>query len=319
MPFQDYDEETVVDVPQPPNAIERLLRRLFVEDLGLKLLALGITLFIWFAVTGENKPITIHTAVQLNFVRPSGLEVSNDPPRTVEVLLTGSKHRLNGLRLLDLVATVNLSDSSPGDRVIRLSRERVTIELPPGVTIDSFRPSTIPVRLEPISERQVPVEVRLDGKPADGFEVYGIRSSPGVVRVTGPISHLNELNRAPTETVSVEGKRESFIVSRLSIAIANQKLEALDPVIDVTIDIGEKRIEKTFDNVSARLSQETVYSRSASVTLLGVPQLLNQLQPEDIKVVVETSPNGEQIPRLELPSPYPEQIKLVSIRPSVFR
>jgi YbbR domain-containing protein len=318
MPFQD-EEETVVEVLQPPNALERLVRKIFVEDFGLKLLALGITLIIWLAVTGENKPITIHTAVQLNFVRPQGLEVSNDPPRTVEVLLTGSRHRLNGLRLLDLVATVNLSDSDPGDRVIRLSRERVSIDLPPGVRIDSFRPSTIPVRLEPVSQRELPVEVRLDGKPADGFEVYGIQASPSAVRVSGPISHLDELNRAPTETVSVEGKSQSFTVTRLSIAITNQKLEPLDPVIDLTVNIGEKRIEKTFDNVPVRSSNQDTAKRYVRVTLLGPVQLVNQLKTEEIPVLLETSPGGQKVPRVELPSPFKEQIRVVSISPGVFR
>ena len=319
MPFQDYEDETVVDVPQRPNALERFLRRIFVEDIGLKLLALAITLFIWFAVTGENKPITIHTAVQLNFVRPTGLEISNDPPRTVEVLLTGSKHRLNGLRLLDLVATVNLSDSSPGDRVIRLSRERVSIELPPGVTIDSFRPSNIPVRLEPIAEWHVPVELRLDGKPAEGFEVYGTRTSPSAVRVRGPVSHLNELKLAPTETLSVEGKKESFTISRLAIAIPNQKLEALDSAIDVAVDVGEKRVERTFDKVPVHFSNEAEASRSASVTLLGPTQLLSQLKDENLTLRIETSPDGQRVPRIELPPGIQDQVKLVSIRPPVIR
>ena len=42
-------------------------------------------------MTGQNEPVTAHVNVQLNFIRPQSLEISNDPPRTVDVMLTGSE------------------------------------------------------------------------------------------------------------------------------------------------------------------------------------------------------------------------------------
>ncbi len=48
MPFQDVDETDVVEVPRPPTALERGARKVFAEDWSLKLLALAITLILWF-------------------------------------------------------------------------------------------------------------------------------------------------------------------------------------------------------------------------------------------------------------------------------
>jgi len=39
-------------LPEPSNTIERWLRRIFIEDWSLKLLALAITLVLWFLVSG---------------------------------------------------------------------------------------------------------------------------------------------------------------------------------------------------------------------------------------------------------------------------
>lgn len=39
--------------PESRNPVERLLRRIFVEDWSLKLLALAITLVLWFLVSGR--------------------------------------------------------------------------------------------------------------------------------------------------------------------------------------------------------------------------------------------------------------------------
>ncbi len=39
--------------PETGNAFERLVRRIFIEDWSLKLLALAITLVLWFLISGR--------------------------------------------------------------------------------------------------------------------------------------------------------------------------------------------------------------------------------------------------------------------------
>src|SRR5918994_833777 len=176
MPFQDIDEVTPLDPRPAPNRAEKLLRQIFLEDWSLKLISLAIAIVLWLLVTGQNQPVTAHVNVQLNFIRPSSLEISNDPPRTVDVMLTGSRNKLDDLTSLDLVATVDISDQQPGERVLRLA-DKALISLPQGIKVDGFQPSAIPIRLEAIVERQVAVEPKLEGKPPDGYEVYGVQPS----------------------------------------------------------------------------------------------------------------------------------------------
>jgi YbbR domain-containing protein len=319
MPFQDIDETDVVEVPRAPTAFERAARKLFVEDWSLKLLALAITLILWFAVTGQNKPLTIRTGVQLNLIRPSNLDISNDPPKTVEVVLTGSRPNLQSLSPLDLVATVDVSDHPAGERVIRLTLDRVTMQLPDGVKIESFQPSTIPIRLEPRLERQVPVDVKTEGKPEDGYEVYGINPTSITVRVRGPASKVEALLKAPTETISLSGRKENFTASRVAIDIPDQKIEVLDPLVDLTIEIGERRGEKSFSGVRTRsISGVEVRPASAEVTLSGPASVLAGLRPEDVKVVVNLSATGGSVAGLELPPAVKDRVKLLSVRPSQF-
>src|SRR5688500_19933739 len=97
MPFQDVDEIDETTAPPPalaPSRLDKLLRRIFIEDWSLKLLSLAIAVVLWLVVTGQNEPVTAHLNVQLNFIRPQSLEISNDPPRTVDVMLTGSRNKL---------------------------------------------------------------------------------------------------------------------------------------------------------------------------------------------------------------------------------
>src|SRR6185437_1706368 len=167
-----------------------------------------------------NQPVTAHVNVQLNFIRPQSLEISNDPPRTVDVMLTGSRNKLDDLTTLDLVATVDISDQRAGERVLRLA-DKAQIALPQGVKVDGFQPGAIPVRLEPIIQRQVPIEPKLEGKPADGYEVYSVQPSKGSVTVKGPESHVASLQKVQTESVLLNGHNESFTAPSVAIDVSD--------------------------------------------------------------------------------------------------
>jgi len=307
MPFQDIDDVSISGPPSAPSGLERVFRKIFMEDWSLKLLALAISLVLWLTVTGQNEPVTIRTSVLLNFIRPESLEIGNDPPRNVDVLLTASRHKLDRLRLPDLVATVDLSDQHAGERVLRLS-DRAQMELPDGVRINAFQPSAIPVRLEPIVERQLQIEPQLDGKPAEGYEVYSFHPDKSSVTVHGPVNHVNALQKAPTETISIGGRRESFTVPNVAIDIPDPKVDLFDPVVSVEIEIGERRAEKTFAGIPLTGAPST-QPRTTTVTLFGPASLLAELRPEDIRIVVGSAGNAVE-PRLELPPSFQGRITL---------
>lgn len=240
MPYQEEDEVLSSEPQRSPSSVEKVLRKIFIEDWRMKLLSLAITLALWFVVTGQNTPVNTRASVQLQFIRPNSLDISNDPPKTVDVVLSGSKHKLDDLNQATLVATVDLSDQRPGERVLRLA-DRAQLDLPQGVRIDAFYPGAISIRLEPILIKEVEVEARLEGKPADGYELYSVRPSKTTVAVQGPASLVNAIQKAPTETISLTGHKESFTVTNVAIDIPNAKVNLLDPVVSVSIEIGQRR------------------------------------------------------------------------------
>ncbi len=147
MPFRESKTAT-----RAAGSAERWLRRIFIEDWGLKLLALAITLVLWFVVSGREV------------------------------------------------------------------------------------------------ERELVVEPRLQGKPAPAYEVKEVLVTPAKVRVTGPASHVDALEKAQTETISIEGRRESFDVPHAAIFISDPKVGVLDRVnVHVTIAGAENSKPKSRD------------------------------------------------------------------------
>ena len=313
MPFQDV-EEISAEPTRAPSGVAKVLRKLFVVDWSLKLLSLGITFILWLFVTSQNEPVTTHVNVQLNFVRPQSLEISNDPPKSVDVTLTGSRGKLDGLSALDLVATIDITDQRAGERMLRLS-DRAQIPLPHGVKIEGFLPGAIPIRLEPIVESEVKTEPRLEGEPVNGYEVYSVTPSLPTVTVRGPAGHVNALEKAPTETISLAGQKASFTATNVSIDISDPKVDLLDPAVDVQIEIGERRGERSYSDVSVVSPSGTeVVPRTATVNILGPSKLLDQLKRNDIKIVL----NAALEPQLELPPAFDGKLILKSVNPGKF-
>jgi YbbR domain-containing protein len=308
MPFQDVDEVETSD-PRAPSRAAKLARKLFLEDWGVKLLSLAIALVLWLVVTGQNEPVTAHVNVQLNYIRPQTLEISNDPPRTVDVTLTGSRNKLDDLTALDLVATVDISDQQPGERVLRLA-DKAKISLPQGVKVDGFQPSAIPIRLEQIIERQIAVEPKLEGKPAEGYQVYGVRPSKAAVMVRGPESRVNALQKLETESIWLSGHKQSFTAENLGIDVPDTKVNLVDPVVDVQVEIAELPVERTFSGVPNGSGPPL------AITLSGPPSLLDRLKPEDLNIVWESSIfNSSQLnPKLRLAPEFEGKVTLKSIK-----
>ncbi|MFN2455703.1 MAG: YbbR-like domain-containing protein [Pyrinomonadaceae bacterium] len=291
------------DRPQNAAWLARLapgewLRKAFVEDWRMKLLALAITLTLWYGVTGLRAPATLRLpGIHLAFRLPNELEIGNNPRDDVEVTLTGSPQALDRVIARDLVAYVDVSDRKPGERVVKLTPESVRIELPEGVRIKAVEPGSVPLRLEPIVQREIEVGAQLEGTVPEGYELRAVTISPSKIRVRGPASLVNTLDKAPTESIQLEGLRETTTIPQVAVGIAEDKIALLDSIVNVRLEIGEERIERSFSNV--RVEDRTNGSRritNASVKLYGARSAINALRAEDVQILLETASGNEPVP-----------------------
>ena len=300
-------------------AARRWLRALLFEDWTLKLLALAITLGLWYAVTTQRAPATMRLrAVQLDFVLPEGVEIGNDPLDEVDITLEGSQGKLAELNARNLVARADMTDLRTGDRVARLSDKNVLMDLPEGVRIVEINPRSITLHLEPVIEREVPVEARFEGAPPEGFKTGAAQVAPQSVRVRGPESHVHAVERAYTETISLAGQRETLTLPQVAVDIPDHKVTPLDPTVSVRVEIGEEQSERRFANVAVNSSSGlSVSPPAASVTLRGPRSLVEALRPEDVRLFVELV-DDRPATRLSLPPGAQGRVELVGTSPSDF-
>jgi hypothetical protein len=296
------------------------LRALLFEDWTLKVMAALITLGLWYAVTTQRAPAQMRLrGVQLDFILPDGVEIGNDPTDEVDITLEGSHGKLAELNARNLMARADMTELRPGDRVARLTDKNVTMDLPEGVRIVEITPRSLTLHLEPVVEREVPVEARFDGSLPEGFKRGRIEVTPASVRVRGPESHVTAIERVFTETISLAGQRETLMLPQVAVDISDHKVTPLDPTVSVRVEIGEEQAERRFANVPVRsVAGAPVSPASVALTLRGPRSVVEALGPEDVRLVVEQTEGGAPVPRLSLPPSAQGHVELVSTNPSEF-
>ncbi|MFN2414758.1 MAG: YbbR-like domain-containing protein, partial [Pyrinomonadaceae bacterium] len=293
-------------------AARRWLRALLFEDWTLKLVALGITLGLWYAVTTQRAPAQMRLrGVQLDFILPEGVDIGNEPVDEVDVTLEGSQGKLAELNARNLVARADVADMRTGDRVLRLTDKNVSMDLPEGVRIVSINPRSLTLHLEPLDEREVAVEVRFEGAPPEGFARGAVQVTPPNVRVRGPQSHVAAVERAFTETISLTGHRETLVLPQVAVDIPDHKVTPAESSVAVRVEIGEEQAERRFANVPVRSATGApVAPQAVALTLRGPRTIVESLRPEDVRLVVEVAEDGRPAPRLSLPPSAQGRVEL---------
>jgi hypothetical protein len=125
----------------------RILRRVFLHNLRLKVIALGISFFLWatytaepFAQVGYNVPVFYVNV-------PEGLAVAGTPPNVIRVVLRGRSGLLRRLTPADLTLNVDLATAPSGEVPVKLLRTMV--DIPYGTEVVRLAPAEFQVSLVP--------------------------------------------------------------------------------------------------------------------------------------------------------------------------
>ncbi|HEY0461916.1 MAG TPA: CdaR family protein [Pyrinomonadaceae bacterium] len=271
--------------------LTRMIRKIFLEDWTMKLVALVITLGLWLGVTGLRTPTSRRvTNIPLNLRVANDLEITNSPVSEVEIKISGDKSKIDQINQRDLSVSLDLTDVQSGYRTVQITPDNVNIELPVGFKLEEIQPTRIAVQLEKVVEREVRVEADVEGDLTDDFEIYTTIITPPTVRVRGPESFVRPLDSISTEKINVESRQSDFTAQQVQLNVVNPKVRLVDTTVaDVFFHIAERRIEKPYlVNVKAEKGE-----KRASFKLFGARSVIESLRPEDIKIELTKADTGE--------------------------
>ncbi|MGB7210519.1 MAG: CdaR family protein [Pyrinomonadaceae bacterium] len=291
---------------------KNILRKIFLEDWLMKLVALVITFALWIGVTGLSKPTQQRmSGIPLTLRFSNNTEVTNSPNQEVDIVISGDKRKIDQINKNDLIISLDLTDVQPGDRVIQLTPDNVSVSLPTGIKLDEVQPPRIFVKLESVEEKEIPVNTATEGNVPDGMEIYSETITPQKIRVRGPASFIKSLTSVTTDKIDLTNKGADFTAKQVSVNVSNPKATPLDTVVDVTFRIGEKRVEKTFV-VQAKNDSK----RKVTVVLFGGRSLFDGVKAEDLQVEFVKNDAGEEKPQVTLPASLQDKVEIRKPKPA---
>lgn len=288
-------------------SFRHLLRRIFLDDWLMKLIALVITLALWFGVTGFRTPWTERLkSVSLQLRISNDMEITNSPIQEVDLVVTGDKRKIEQIRREDLIISLDLTNAQPGDRVVQITPENVNVNFPTGVRLEEVQPSRISVNLEMVEKREIPVKAETGNNLPEGYEIYGVSVIPQKIPIRGPISYINSIDYISTEKIDLENRQTDFTAQQVPLKISNPKITIVDEtVVDVFFRIGEKRIERLF--IVPVKNEE---KRTATVVLYGARSLLNAVNSEDLQVELSKTESNADSLNLILPAEIQGKVEI---------
>lgn len=169
------------------------------NNLGLKLLALAVSIILWFIVTNITDPTESKRFYNIP-VEILNEEALTDEGKVYEILdntgvistltVTGKSSVVEKLTSEEIKATADLSEITFLNTVgINISTTRSNADL-------TFRASTdtLKVSVEDMKRTQMVINASVIGSPADGYVVGSVTPSQNVVRISGPESVVEQID-----------------------------------------------------------------------------------------------------------------------------
>jgi YbbR domain-containing protein len=290
------------------------------RHLGLKVVALVCASLLWLTVAGEHI-VERSLRVPLEFRNiPEGLEISGDPPATVDVRMRGSSALLSRLVPGEVVVVLDMRSARAGSRLFHLRNDEV--QTPYGVQVAQVVPPTLSLELERTLRRTVPIVPVVEGNPAPGFVVGRVTAAPPTVEIVGPESRVNQINEATTEPLNVDGAKTP-VADTLTVGVSDPAVRLRVPQsAGVTVDVRAAPIERTVTGVPVRLRNlanglhASVTPPTVRVTVRGSRDMLDRLGSDGVDGFVDLAGLGPGRYNLRVRVDPSESFGVVRIDPS---
>jgi YbbR domain-containing protein len=180
------------------------LKKLFLNNWGLKTSALLLAVLVWAIVSGREKAYsekTLTIPIEITNVSPN-VEVVNLQPEDARVALKGTANLVAKIRPENMAIKIDLKNINVSSKLNYFAEDY--LEIPQGIEVISIHPKMIAVYVEEFETKELPVKIHFRGKLKASLKMTEARVFPDRVTIIGYKSQLGDITTVYTEEVNLD-------------------------------------------------------------------------------------------------------------------
>lgn len=287
------------------------LINIFRHNLIKKFIALVAAFCMWVYVMADQDP-----AIEESYTVP--LTILNTPysfvavyeDKTIKVVTRAPRSNFVKYNANAFRAYANVEGLGEGEHTLAPK-----VDMPQGFELVETQPASIDVKLDPLVERQMPIELTTTGSVASDATVKELRKSMEIVTVVGPKSFVEQVAKV-YGVVNLAGNSSSFEVQIPMNAVdenenAVPRAHVVPSVITVSVELEsgiKKRIVPIVPELSVAEGWELskVSAEPAQIEISGAESVINSIVT--LKTVPFTVQTGQRFFKGTLKLVVPEGV-----------
>lgn len=208
------------------------------DNLSLKIMSVAVAVVVWLIVVNIDNPVgtNYYTITNVELINKEYVESSDtigkmcmpeENQDTVRVAITADKKTRDKIRVSDISAVADLQQAVSLDTnpvMVPITVTCSVSEIGPGDI--KVTPQNLSVNLDEKETQEFVVNVtRGDTKPGKDYEVGSLTANPEKVRITGPKSLVNKIDKV-NAAIELNGKTQDF-TQEVTLSIIDKNQEAL--------------------------------------------------------------------------------------------
>ncbi len=292
------------------------------RDFGLRVIALLLAVGLWAFVNAGQRGALVTLRVPVGYrLLPAGMVILNQHPDYVQIEVRGPRTLLSLLDPDRLMLRLDLAGVGVGQAVFKIGPEMFNV--PRQTDVTRVSPSQIVLDIDRLSERQIPVHLDLQGKPAAGYRVTAVKAIPSEVAVRGPSRYLAQIDRIHSAAVEINDARSDIAQMVELVPPPREGVRVEGPrTVEALVAVGEVIANREFHGLSVdvRNTDHKVRVEPQRVSVL-VRGPVNQLSNLDLRGAVYVTADGAQPGAHDLPVQVtlPDGVQLVRASPDNVR
>ena len=186
-----------------------VLRVLLFENLGLKFIALLLSILVYFNAR-TDRPMTMRVSFPIALQDlPDSLTLAGPAPAEVRAVIRGTGKSVIALQLSRPQLVVPLARARTGQ--FQRSVHIEDLPLPPGLEVDRLvGPRMIVLEIDRRLTRLVPAAARLEWAQPSAARPVTVVLDPKVVTLTGPARIVSRIDTLPLAAVRVDARHDTL-------------------------------------------------------------------------------------------------------------